>query len=268
MHRLVDTHCHLNLSQFDGDRLEVISAAESRGVRTIVVPATDLASCSEVIELASKQDNVYAAVGIHPNDIPAKANIDDAIDQLRSFVEHPKVIAIGEIGLDYYWDKTHPSVQKEWLLAQLTLVSEANLPVILHNRESTADLLGILHQWTDNAAIRESSWSPGVLHSFSGSWTDAEKALTMGFYLGFTGPLTYKNSDVMQEVAAKIPDNCIVIETDAPFLPPHPHRGKRNEPSYVELVAAKLAEIRETTVEQIAELTTQNARTLFRNRFA
>ena len=253
---LVDTHCHLDDDSFASDRDEVVVRAAAVGVGRIVVPAIDLGNVEAVLELTAGVEGVYAAVGVHPNS--AADWQDDWIDELRRLAAHPKVVAIGEIGLDYYWDKTPMEIQHHALARQLELAHELHLPVIIHNREANADILAQLVASPLRGADR-----PGVLHSFSGDWPMAEAALAMGFYLGFTGPLTYKKADEMRAVATRAPLDRILIETDAPYLTPQPYRGKRNEPAYVRFVAERLAELRGLAVEEIARITTANAERLF-----
>ncbi|MBP6015976.1 MAG: TatD family hydrolase [Candidatus Promineofilum sp.] len=253
---LVDTHCHLDVNSFAADRDEVVARAGAAGVGRIIVPAIDLGNTGAVLELAARIEGVYAAVGVHPNS--AAGWQDDWIDELRRLAARPEVVAIGEIGLDYYWDKTPPKIQHHALARQLELAHELSLPVIIHNREANEDTLAQLA-----ASPLRGDERPGVLHSFSGDWAMAEAALAMGFYLGFTGPLTYKKADEMRAVATRAPLERLLIETDAPYLTPQPYRGKRNEPAYVRLVAERLAELRGLPVEEIVHITTTNAERLF-----
>lgn len=253
---LFDTHCHLDFDAFAEDTAAVVERARAAGVGRILVPALDLDNLPAVAALADTFPEVYAAVGVHPNS--AAAWQDAWIDRLRAAAAHRKVVAVGEIGLDTYWDKTPVAIQQRAFARQLELAAELGLPVIIHNREASADVLRLL-----TASPPAGTERPGVLHSFSADWSTAEAALAMGFYLGFTGPLTYKKADALRAIAARAPLDRILIETDAPFLSPHPHRGKRNEPAYVRLVAEQLAELRGLPFDEIARVTTENAMRLF-----
>jgi TatD DNase family protein len=253
---LVDTHCHLDFDRFDDDREAVIERAVAAGVERIIVPALDLENCQAVLALAERFEQVFAAVGIHPN---STAEWQDSwLDTIRSFAGHEKVVAVGEIGLDYYWDRSPKAVQHQALRMQLALAAELTLPVIIHNRESDEDVLRLLAQSPLNG-----SPNPGVLHSFSTTWETAEQALEMGYYLGFTGPVTYKKADDLRAVAAQVPLDRMLVETDAPFLAPQQHRGQRNEPAYVAYVAERIAAIRGLATAELANQTTENARRLF-----
>ncbi len=253
---LFDTHCHLDAGLFTEDIEAVVERAAAAGVTRMVVPGLDLGNAAAVLTLAERFPGVHAAVGVHPNS--AAGWREEWIDRLRELARHSKVVAIGEIGLDYYWDKTPPEVQYKALAQQLELAAELSLPVIIHNREASADIIDMLAASPLNGHER-----PGVLHSFSGDWATAEAALAMGFYLGFTGPLTYKKADDLRAITARVPLDHILIETDAPYLTPHPYRGKRNEPAYVRFVAERLAEVRHLSLSEVAEITTANALRLF-----
>ncbi len=262
--RLVDTHCHLDFDRFDGDRDAVLARAAAAGVERIVIPGLDISSGRRVVALAGRRAGLYAAVGFHPNDIPHEApSPDPFLAEIRALAQHPSVVAIGEVGLDYYWDKTPRDIQLRWLEAQLALAADLGLPVILHNRESTADLLAVLRGWVAAGLPEGIASRPGVLHSFSGDRADAQAALTLGFYLGFTGPITYNKADEMRAVASMTPADRILIETDAPFLTPQPRRGERNEPAFVRFVAEELARVRGLTPEAAANQTAANAAALF-----
>ncbi|MBK7897707.1 MAG: TatD family hydrolase [Anaerolineaceae bacterium] len=253
---LIDTHCHLDFDRFDEDRDAVVQRALDAGVQQIIVPALDLDNCRTVLALTEKYAGVFAAVGVHPN---SSAGWQDGwIGVLRDLARHPKVVAIGEIGLDYYWDKSPKPVQQRALGLQLELAAELNFPVIIHNREADADVMQMLAE--SPLVGRE---NPGVLHSFAAGWDTAVSALTLGYYLGFTGPVTFKKADDLREIAQKVPDDRILVETDAPFLTPHPYRGKRNEPAYVAYVAERLAEVRGVSTAVFAQQTTANAHRLF-----
>jgi len=252
---LVDTHCHLDFERFDDDRAAVVARAQTAGVGRIIVPALDLGNGRAVLQLADQFDLVYAAVGIHPN---SPGWQDNWIGAARDLAQHAKVVAIGEIGLDYYWDKVPKPAQQRAFGLQLELAAELNLPVIVHNREASADVIAMLAESPLHGRPH-----PGVLHSFSADWQTAVAALDMGFYLGFTGPITFKKAAELRQIAARAPADRILVETDAPFLTPQPHRGKRNEPAYVAFVAEKLAEARGVETAVIAQQTSANAHQLF-----
>lgn len=258
---LIDTHCHLDFDSFDEDREAVIQRAANAGVSKIIVPSLDLSNCSKVIRLAEAYENVYAAVGIHPNS--ASGWLDQWIKTIELLAAHEKVVAIGEIGLDYYRDKAEPAAQIRALQQQLELAIDLDLPVILHNRNSDADLIGILRNF---GATTEKA--TGVLHSFSSGLETAEAALDLGYYLGFSGPVTFKKADDLRQIASKIPVNRIVVETDAPFLAPQQYRGKRNEPSFVVHVAEQLASLHRMDVSEFSQMTAKNAISLFGGRLA
>jgi len=268
-HSLVDTHCHLDLRQFDDDREAVIERAQAAGVEIIINPAIDLASCRRVLALADRYAHVYAAVGVHPNDC---GEFDDAaLAELRVLAQHPKVIAVGEIGLDYYWEKAPHDQQQRALRAQLELAGELGLPVILHSRNHTGedrscttDLLWTMAQL--GPVIRKSGENAGIIgiwHAFSGDFVEAQQAVELGMALGLGGPVTFQNARQLHELAPRLRIDRLVLETDAPYLAPHPHRGQRNEPAYVPLVADKLAALCGTTAQAIATQTTATAHTCF-----
>ena len=249
---LVDTHCHLDWNAFDADRDEVIKRAIDGGVTRLLTIGVDVPSSRRAIELAGQYAEVYAAVGVHPNDC---ADFDAALlAEVRSLAQHDKVIAIGEIGLDYYWHKVDHDVQARAFRAQLELAGELNKPVIVHSREAAADTIGVLEQFTQHAARLT-----GTLHSYFDDLAIMQRAFDIGFYCGVTGPITFKKSDREREIVRHAPLDRLLIETDAPFLTPVPHRGQRNEPAYVRHVAAMIAQIKELTVNAVAQQTTQNA---------
>jgi len=253
---LIDTHCHLDFDRFDADRDQIIVRAVESGVATIIVPAVSLDNCSAVLKLAELNSGVYAAVGVHPNSTATWQ--DSWVETLRDLAAYPKVVAIGEIGLDYHWNDSPKAIQRQALNAQIALAAELDLPIIIHNRESSNDLIGLLADSPLNGRSR-----PGVLHSFSAGWETAQAALDMGFYLGFTGPVTFKKADNLRQIAARVPLDRILVETDAPFLAPQKYRGKRNEPSYVKFIAERIAALHDMDVDTFAQHTTANAARLF-----
>lgn len=262
---LIDSHCHLDVEQFDEDRSAVLARAKGVGVTAIVNPGIDLIHCRQAVALAEVEDTVYAAVGIHPNSCQ---NVGQkTLDSLRQMAAHPKVVAIGEIGLDYYWDKVEPAQQAKAFRSQLALAAEVGLPVIIHNRDATPDTLTILEEWATDAATRNSPLSSrpfwGVLHAFGGDQSVAQRAYDLNFILGLGGPVTFKNARNLHALATQLDLNRLMVETDAPYLTPHPHRGQRNEPAYVALVCAQLAQLRGVDPQEIAQTTTDVAKQFF-----
>ena len=253
---LIDTHCHLDFNRFDPDREEVINRARNAGVGKIIVPAIDLQNAAAVLALCEQSAALSAAVGVHPNSSAAWDS--GLLDEIRELAGHQKVVAIGEIGLDYYWDDSPPDVQHRALASQLELAAELRLPVIIHNRESSTDLLRILA-----ASPLNGQDGAGVLHSFSGTLEVALEAIAMGFYIGITGPITFKKADDLRQIVAELPLDRILVETDAPFLAPQQHRGKRNEPAYVVYIAEQVASLHELSREEFAQISTSNAVRLF-----
>ncbi len=257
---LVDTHCHINFDSYDTDRDDILSRAADVGVKTIINPAVDLATSKDILKLTQQYSGLYAAVGIHPN-----STVDftqSMIAEIVSLAHTAKVVAIGEIGLDYHWRESPKETQWKAFEAQLELARRLELPVIIHNREASEDVIGILEQWTKDLPPKIKD-RPGVMHSFSAPEVIAKRALAAGLYLGFTGPITYKNADQLRHIAAKIPLDRMLVETDGPFLTPVPYRGKRNEPSYIPLIVERLAHLRQMDVETFGAATTQNAFRLF-----
>jgi len=286
---LTDTHCHLDFNKFDEDREAVISRALAAGVERILVPALDYQSSIRAIELAAIHPHIFAAVGFHPTDLNKWE--DSSIQNLKDLTLiaggspvnvqalspslQRKIVAVGEIGLDYYWVKESEqrAFQRQALMQQLLLAQDLNKPVIIHMREenddwfgqASIDLLEILSEWHAGLPAQNQSLAtrPGVLHSFNGNLDTAQKAIALNFYVGVTGPVTYKNAEEKRQIIRQLPLERLMIETDAPFLTPVPHRGKRNEPAFVVLIADKIAEIHNTTREQVAHITSQNANRLF-----
>jgi TatD DNase family protein len=261
---LIDTHCHLDFEDFDVDRLQVIVRARRAGVKAVLNPSVDLQNSAKVLSQTEKYDGVFAAVGVHPNS-STEWNEHSAA-QLKKLALHRKVVAIGEIGLDYYRDRAPKETQHQVLARQLEIAAELELPVIIHNREASHDVLAMLLDWQASLLESDSPLAsrPGVLHSFSGDQAMAEKAIAAHFFIGLTGPLTFKNAPVLQALATDLPLDSLLIETDSPFLTPHPMRGTRNEPAHVKLVAEKLAELKNLSLEEVAAATSANAQRLFR----
>ena len=253
---LIDSHCHLDFPQFDADRDEVLARAVEAGVTALINPGADLESSRRAVALAEQYENVYAAVGVHPHD--ASTLDDPALAELRQLAAHPKVVAIGEIGLDYYRDLSPRPQQRAAFDAQLALAADLNLPVIVHQREAAMDVLAALRAWA-------SAGHPGcVLHAFSGDEAVAGEAVALGFFVGLGGPLTFTNARRLAEIVPRLPLDRLLVETDAPYLAPHPYRGRRNEPAYVVLVAQRLAELRGLPLETVTRQVTENTRRAFR----
>lgn len=250
---IFDTHAHYDSGGFNADRMEVLSALPAAGVELVVDPGCDLPSSAAAIALAEQFPHVYAAVGIHPSDC---AGTDEAAyAALRGLARHERVVAIGEIGLDYYWQDNPPrEFQQQVFRRQIELALELDLPVIVHDREAHGDCLAVVLDYPD---LR------GVFHCFSGSPEMAEELLKRGWYLGFDGPITYKNARRAPEVAAVTPPERIVVETDSPYLTPVPYRGKRNDSRYLPYVIEKLAEWKGVTPEEMERITWENGKRLF-----
>ena len=240
---LVDSHCHLNLAQFDPDRDAVLARARVAGVERIVVPGIDLEHTGQVLALAVAHDEIYAAVGVHPND---SGDFGPAmLDELAELAQSPKVVAWGEIGLDYHWDTVPKDRQWTALEQQLTTVARLGLPVIIHSREANDDVASVLAAWVSGPEFAASPLAKrpyaGVLHAFSGDLSLAEQAYEWNFVLSLGGPVTFKNAKTLHALVPQLRRDRLMLETDAPYLTPHPHRGKRNEPAYVALVCERLA---------------------------
>lgn len=251
---LFDTHAHLDSHQFDDDRAALIDALPGAGLGLVLNPGCDLASSRIAVALAERYDFIYAAVGTHPSDI-GELN-DDILEQYRALCKtHPKIRAIGEIGLDYHWNHFPKEVQQKGFRDQMALARELGLPVIIHDREAHQDCLNIVREFPDVT---------GVFHCFSGSAEMAKEVVKLGYYVGFTGVVTYKNARQPLEAAAAVPLDRLVIETDCPYLTPVPFRGQRNDPSRVLYTAEKLAELRGLTLEEFRRITMENGRRLYR----
>lgn len=259
--KFVDTHCHLNFSAYDEDRQQALQRAHDAGVTRIVIPAVDLKSIEEALQLATPENGIFVAAGIHPT---STANFTiEVLKTVRELANDARIVAIGEIGLDYYWDESPKSKQIEAFEAQLAVASDMDLPVIIHNRDSTDDVLRILEKWASQlkTPLRD---RPGVMHSFSGDLPAAERAVAAGFYLGITGPVTFKKKvDELQRIVQHIPIDRLLVETDGPYLTPEPYRGRRNEPAYIPYIVRKIAELRGIDETEAAHVTTENANRLF-----
>ncbi|MFC4811885.1 TatD family hydrolase [Paenibacillus sp. GCM10023250] len=251
---LIDTHTHLDSPKFDADREAVIERALEAGVHTLVNIGFNRETIPTTMALAERYPFIYAAVGWHPVDSIDMTPAD--LEWIASLLEHPKVVALGEIGLDYHWDTSPKDVQQRVFRQQIALAKEKRKPIVIHNRDAHEDVVRILRE-------EGASEVGGIMHCYSGSWETAKQCLEMNFYISFGGPLTFQNARVPKEVMAKVPLDRLLIETDAPYLAPHPHRGKRNESSFVRLVANTMAEISGKSVEEIAEITTENAKRCF-----
>lgn len=251
---LFDTHVHLNDLKYEADLEEVLKRAEDKGVSKMLVVGFDQRTNRRAIELAESHENIYASVGWHPVD--AIDLTDEQWEEVVRLANHPKVAAIGECGLDYYWDKSPKEVQRTVFERQIELAKQVKKPLIIHTRDSISDTYAILK-------VNNGQEIGGVMHCFSGSKEMALEFLKLNFKIGLGGPVTFKNGRRPQEVAEVVPLDSLLVETDAPYLAPHPHRGKRNEPAYVSLVAEKIAEIKGLSYEEICEATMKNGMELF-----
>lgn len=255
-----DTHAHLHFRDFAEELPSVIQRASDAGVKRIVTIATDVPTARQTVEIAGKFEGVYAAVGLHPGDVPAVSL--EQMPEIRELAGCPKVVAIGETGLDYYREarKDHAlrEQQRELFRAHLELAKQRRLPVVIHNREADADMLAMVRE-------HEAGWRPwGVMHCFAGDAKFADDCIEAGLMISYTGILTYKNAAVLQETAKKISLEHVMLETDSPYLAPVPHRGERNEPSYIPIIASALAALKGVSVEEVARVTEANAARLFR----
>lgn len=252
---LFDTHVHLNARQFKEDRDEVIKRAFDAGVNYMVVVGFNQETIPLALEIAEAYDTIYAAVGWHPVD--AINCTDNDLRYIEEMAGHPKVVALGEMGLDYHWDKSPKDVQKEVFRQQIRLAKKLNMPIIIHNREATEDIIDILQQ--ENAKD-----VGGIMHCYNDSVEYVQACLDMNFYISLGGPVTFKNAPLPKEVAQQVPINRLLIETDAPYLAPHPNRGKRNEPAYVRLIAEYIAQLRGLSLDELGHQTTKNAFNVFK----
>ena len=254
MLRLFDTHCHPEDPRFDEDRHALLAALPQQGVALAVDVGSSLASSRMAAELADRYPHLYAAVGVHPSEI-GETDWQEAADTLRRLLARDKVVALGEIGLDYHYDDNPRPLQREWFEKQLALAEELQVPVVVHSREAVQDTMDILKDHTGLTV---------ELHCFSGSPEVAQQYLAMGFYLGIGGAVTFKNAAKLPVVAAEMPLERLLLETDCPYMAPVPYRGKRNEPAYVALVAEKIAQLRGVSTETVADAAFENGKRFFR----
>ena len=255
MSTYIDTHVHLNADQYEEDLQEVIERARAANLEKMIVIGFDRKTIERAMQLVEQYEFIYAVIGWHPVD--AIDCTDDYLLWIEELAKHPKVVGIGETGLDYYWDKSPKDVQQHWFRKQIHLAQKLNLPIIIHNRDATADVVRILKE--ENAAS-----VGGIMHCFGGSVETAQECIKMNFMISLGGPVTFKNARQPKEVATAIPLEHLLIETDAPYLAPHPYRGKRNEPAYVTLVAEEIARLKEISVDEVAQKTTENAKRFFK----
>ena len=262
---LIDSHCHVDLEQFDADRTEVLARARTAGIGGIVVPGIDLLQNRGALALAEGIADLFVAVGVHPNSADSFGGA--TIQELRDLAAHHKVVAIGEIGLDYYWDKVAPEQQRSAFIQQLGLAAEIGLPVIIHSRDANSDVADVLRTWVNSEAFRASALAArpyaGVLHAFSGDLALAEEAYSWGFVLSLGGPVTFRNAHTLHALVPKLRLDRLMVETDAPYLTPHPWRGQRNEPAYVPVIVEQLARLYGVTPAELAAATTAVALRFF-----
>jgi TatD DNase family protein len=256
---LIDSHAHLDDAQYDQDREAMLVRAQEAGIEALVTIGCDLATSRAAVELAGRHAHVYATIGVHPHEV--KHIGDDWYDALRRLARHPKVVAYGETGLDYHYNYSPPKLQRERFREQVCLARELNLPIVVHTREAQEDTIAILKD-------EKAADVGGVFHCFSGDPWLAKAALDLGFYLSFSGVLTFQNAAALRDIAKTVPRDRLLVETDCPYLTPVPHRGKRNEPAYVKLVAETLAEVlsgaSKITPADLGRVTSENARRLFK----
>lgn len=250
---MIDTHTHINcIDDFSID--EILKNASDNGVEKLIVPSAYASDIDIVAELASKYENVFGLLGIHPSEV--KDWTDDLIDKIKESAKSPKIVGIGEIGLDYYWDKSFNDLQKEVFIKQINLANELNFPISVHDREAHKDSFDILTEFNKNSIV--------IMHCFSGSVEFMHECVKQGWYIAIGGVVTFKNAIKMKEVAKEVPLDKLLIETDAPYLTPVPYRGKTNQPAYVKYVAEEIANLRNTSFEEIDEQTTKNAKLVFK----
>lgn len=251
---LIDSHAHLDDERFDEDRDLVIKSLKDNGIDLVINVGADLQTSINSVDLAEKYDNIYAAVGVHPHS--AKEMDENTIQVFKELAKKDKVIAIGEIGLDYYYDNSPRDVQRKWFIEQIKLAKELNLPIIIHTRDAAKETFDILKEAQDGS-LR------ALLHCYSGSIEMALDYIKLGFYISLGGPVTFKSANIPKEVAQAVPLDKLIIETDSPYLTPEPYRGKRNEPKHVKHVAETISELRGISFEELVSATSKNTKELF-----
>lgn len=251
---IFDTHAHLDDSRFDRDRKELIEGLKAQGISLIVNPGADMPSSKRAVELAKQYDFIYAAVGVHPHDV--KDMGENTIDELRKLASEEKVVAIGEIGLDFYYDNSPRDLQLEYFIKQIELANELSLPIIIHSRDASELTYETIKKY-------KADTTPCVLHCFSQSLEMAERYVDLGCYISFAGPITFKNAHNLKEAATKLPLDRLFIETDCPYLTPEPFRGKRNDPSKVIYVAKEIAKLKGISEQEVIDATRKNATKFF-----
>lgn len=252
---LFDSHCHLENGRFEEDLPEVLARMKDAGVNRCILAGSDMETSEQIVALTKEHAHVYGVVGIHPHD--AKTWTDDCADRLAQWVKEERIVGIGEIGLDYYYDHSPRGVQKEVFVKQLLLARELDMPAVFHVRDAHGDVLDLLR-------ANRSQLPAGVVHCYSGSVESAREYLDMGFYISFAGPITFKNASKLLDVAKYVPQDRILVETDSPYLAPVPMRGRRNEPTFVQYVAQTVAELRGISAEEMAQAAFENTCRLFR----
>ena len=252
MNYLIDTHSHINMIE-ERSLEEILQQAKENNVKKIIVPSAYPSDIETVYNLSQKYEEIYCYLGVHPSE--AKDWDDSLIDKIKEFTKSPKVVGIGEIGLDYYWDKSFNNLQQEVFIKQIQLANELNLPINIHDREAHKDTFDILKEHNKNSKV--------IMHCFSGSKEFARECTQEGWYIAIGGVVTFKNAIKMKEVATSIPLDKLLLETDAPYLTPVPFRGKENQPAYTKFVAEEIANLRNITIDEIAKITTNNAIEVF-----
>ncbi|WP_417668571.1 TatD family hydrolase [Roseibium sp.] len=253
---IVDSHCHLDFPDFDGEHDALIERAHQAGVDLMVTICTRVRKFDQIRAIAERYDNVYCSVGTHPNNADEERGIPAT--EILALTEHPKVVAVGEAGLDYFYDYATPEAQQEGLRTHIEVARQTGLPLVIHSRDADADMAAILEEEMAKGAF------PAILHCFSSGRDLALKGVELGLYVSFSGILTFKRSEEIRDIAREIPADRLLVETDAPYLAPQPKRGKRNEPAYTAMTAQVLADTRGVSLEEISSQTTENFFRLFR----